>query len=61
MVPLSGMPRFASWATFNDYLKEQCLRRQVDILRSGQVISTSVMRYRGNDYSVPVAFGHREV
>jgi len=30
-------------------------------LRSGQVTSTSVVRYRGNDYSVPVAFGHREV
>lgn len=30
-------------------------------LRSGQVTSTSVVRYRGNDYSVPVAYGHREV
>jgi hypothetical protein len=30
-------------------------------LRSGQVTSTSVVRYRGNDYSVPVAFGHRDV
>ena len=30
-------------------------------LRSGQVTSTSVARYRGNDYSVPVAYGHREV
>ena len=30
-------------------------------LRSGQVTSTSVVRYRGNDYSVPVSFGHREV
>ncbi len=29
-------------------------------LRSGQVTSRSVVRYRGNDYSVPVAFGHRE-
>ncbi len=89
MVP---MPRFASWAAFNDYLEEQCLNRQADILRghkisigerlqadlaamqglpaapfeacdlrSGQVTSTSVVRYRGNDYSVPVAFGHREV
>jgi len=89
MVP---MPRFPSWAAFNDYLEEQCLKRQADILRghklsigerlqsdltamqglpaapfeacdlrSGQVTSTSVVRYRGNDYSVPVAFGHREV
>ena len=30
-------------------------------LHSGQVTSTSVVRYRGNDYSVPVAYGHREV
>ena len=28
-------------------------------LQSGQVTSTSVVRYRGNDYSVPVAYGHR--
>lgn len=89
MVP---MPRFASWDAFNDYLEEQCLKRQGDILRghkvsigarldadlgamqalpaapfeacdlqSGQVTSTSMVRYRGNDYSVPVAYGHREV
>ena len=89
MVP---MPRFASWEAFNDYLQEQCLKRQGDILRghkvsigerlatdlaamqtlpaapfeacdlqSGQVTSTSMVRYRGNDYSVPVAYGHREV
>ena len=89
MVP---MPRFANWDAFNDYLEEQCLRRQDDILRghkasigdrlevdlavmqplpaalfeacdlqSGQVTSTSMVRYRGNDYSVPVAYGHREV
>ena len=30
-------------------------------LQSGQVTSTSVVRYRGNDYSVPVAYEHREV
>jgi len=89
MVP---MPRFADWDAFNDYLEEQCLTRQDDILRghkvsigarleadlavmqlppaapfeacdlqSGQVTSTSMVRYRGNDYSVPVAYGHREV
>jgi hypothetical protein len=89
MVP---MPRFVSWVAFNDYLEEQCRKRQADILRghkirigerlqadlsamqdlpaapfeacdlrSGQVTSTSVVRYRGNDYSVPVAFGHRDV
>jgi len=89
MVP---MPRFASWDAFNDYLEDQCLKRQKDVLRghkasigdrleidlavmqalpaapfeacdlqSGQVTSTSMVRYRGNDYSVPVAYGHREV
>ena len=30
-------------------------------LQSGQVTSTSLVRYRGNDYSVPVANGHRDV
>ena len=89
MVP---MPCFADWDSFNDYLEEQCRKRQADILRghktsigerleadlgamrplpaapfeacdlqSGQVTSTSQVRYRGNDYSVPVAYGHREV
>ena len=89
MVPI---PRFADWDAFNDYLEDQCRKRQANILRghkvsigdrlvadlaamrdlpaapfeacdlqSGQVTSTSVVRYRGNDYSVPVAFGHREV
>jgi transposase len=89
MVPI---PRFADWNAFNDYLEEQCCKRQSDILRghkisigerlgadlaamrplpaapfeacdlqSGQVTSTSQVRYRGNDYSVPVAYGHREV
>ena len=89
MVP---MPHFADWDAFNDYLEDQCRKRQADILRghkisigerlvadlaamrdlpgapfeacdlqSGQVTSTSQVRYRGNDYSVPVAYGHREV
>ncbi len=30
-------------------------------LQSGQVTSTSMVRFQSNDYSVPVAFGHREV
>jgi transposase len=29
--------------------------------RSGRVSSLSLVRYRGNDYSVPTAYGHREV
>ena len=34
MVP---MPRFASWAEFNDYLKEQCRKRQADVLRGHKI------------------------
>ena len=30
MVPI---PRFATWDAFNDYLEEQCLKRQTDVLR----------------------------
>jgi len=29
--------------------------------RTGRVSSLSLVRYRGNDYSVPTAYGHREV
>lgn len=89
MVPVGSFP---DWEDFNEYLEEQCRKRQGDVLRghkasigelldadlaamqelpgapfeacdlqSGQVTSTSVVRYRGNDYSVPVAYGHREV
>ncbi len=29
--------------------------------QAGRVSSLSLVRYRGNDYSVPVAYGHREV
>jgi len=29
--------------------------------RATRVSSLSLVRYRGNDYSVPVAYGHREV
>lgn len=29
--------------------------------RAGRVSSLSLVRYKGNDYSVPVAFGHRDV
>jgi len=30
MVPI---PRFATWDAFNDYLEEQCRKRQADVLR----------------------------
>ena len=29
--------------------------------RPGRVSSLSLVRYKGNDYSVPVAYSHREV
>ena len=29
--------------------------------RTARVSSLSLVRYRGNDYSVPSAYGHREV
>ncbi len=34
MVP---MPRFANWDAFNDYLEEQCRKRQADILRGHKI------------------------
>ncbi len=34
MVP---MPRFSDWDAFNDFLEEQCLKRQGDILRGHKV------------------------
>ena len=89
MVPI---PRFATWDAFNDYLEEQCLKRQTDVLRgqsetigqrlardiaamselpaapfdacdqaTGRVSSQALVRYKTNDYSVPVAYGHRDV
>ncbi len=29
--------------------------------QTGRVSSLSLVRYKGNDYSVPVAYGHRQV
>ena len=89
MVPI---PRFATWDAFNDYLEEQCLNRQADVLRgqsetigqrlvrdlaamsdlppapfdacdqaTGRVSSQALVRYKTNDYSVPVAYGHHDV
>ena len=31
------MPRFADWDAFNDYLEEQCRKRQADILRGHKI------------------------
>ena len=89
MVPI---PAFPSFDAFNDYLEEQCLNRQSDVVRghqktigerlkadfavmqplpatpfdachkqAGRVNSQALARYKGNDYSVPVAYAHREV
>jgi len=89
LVPL---PRFESFDALNDWLKEQCLRRQDEVLRghtetigermqrdldalmalspgpydpcekiSTRATSISMVRYRNNDYSVPVAYAHREM
>lgn len=89
MVPV---PSFPTWGAFNDWLEEQCRKRQTDKLRghnetigerlqrdleimaplparsfdacdqaSGRVSSLSLLRYKTNDYSVPVAYGHRDV
>ena len=89
MVPI---PRFPSFDAFNDYLEQECLRRQEDVIRghktsigerlkadlaamqvlpatsfdachkqAGRVTSQSLVRYKGNDYSVPVAYGHQDV
>lgn len=89
MVPI---PSFASFAAFNDYLEEACLKRQQDVLpghkasikdrlsadlaamqplpatpfdachkQAGRATSLSLVRYKGNDYSVPVAYAHHEV
>lgn len=88
MVPI---PNFPTWDGFNDWLEEQCRKRQNDKLRghsetigarlqqdpeamaplsaapfaacdqaSGRVNSRALVRYKTNDYSVPVAFGHRD-
>ena len=89
---LVPMPRFESFETLNDWLGEQCLKRQDAVLRghsetigerllrdldalmvlpptpydacekvSTRATSISMVRYRGNDYSVPVAYAHHEV
>jgi transposase len=34
MVPI---PHFATWDAFNDYLEEQCRKRQADILRGHKI------------------------
>lgn len=89
MVPI---PSFSSFEAFNEYLEQECLKRQADILRgstvsigerltadleamqalpatpfdachkqTGRVSSQSLVRYKSNDYSVPVAYAHRDV
>ena len=89
---LVPMPRSESFEALNDWLEEQCVKRQDAVLRghsetigerllrdldalmvlpltpydacekvSTRATSISMVRYRGNDYSVPVAYAHHEV
>ncbi len=68
MVPL---PRHATWEELNAHLLVQCQKRRERKLRGHQqticdkrstrVTSMALVRYRANDYSVPVEWGHREV
>ncbi len=54
MVPV---PRVSSWEALNAHLEEQCRKRR----ERRRVSSMSLVRYRGNDYSVPTQYGHRQV
>lgn len=89
MVPI---PAFPSFDAFNDYLEQECLKRQSDVVRghqksigerlkadldvmqplpatpfdachkqTGRVTSQSLVRYKNNDYSVPVVYGYQDV
>jgi hypothetical protein len=89
---LVPMPRFASFNALNDWLEEQCLKRQGTMLRghsesiedrllrdldvlmtlpavpfdaceqvATKASSLSMVRYRNNDYSVPVAYAHHDL
>ena len=52
---------------FKDRNKDVCLRDLPAVAydacdkRTARVSSLSLVRYRGNDYSVPCAYGHRDV
>ena len=71
---LVPIPSFDSFDALNAHLEERCLERDLDTLlplpavpydpsdrHLIRVNSLSLVRYRTNDYSLPVAYGHREV
>ena len=71
---LVPIPSFESFDDLNSHLEERCLERDLDALmplppapydasdrHTTRVNSLSLVRYRTNDYSMPVAYGHREV
>ena len=74
---LVPIPSFESFEALNAYLEQRCLdrmERDLDALlplapvaydacerQAGRVSSLSLVRYKTNDYSVPVAYGHRDV
>ena len=56
------IPRFASWDALNAALAHQCgERRGRRLRRHTETIGERFARDRRNDYSVPTAYGHREV
>ncbi len=74
---LVPIPAFESFDALNAYLESKCLERMERDLETllelpavpydasdkhaTGVSSMSLVRYRSNDYSVPVAYGHRDV
>ena len=74
---LVPIPSFDSFDALNAHLEGRCLERMerdLDALlplpavpydacdrQAGRVSSLSLVRYKTNDYSVPVAYGHRDV
>ena len=67
---LVPIPSFESFEALNAHLERRCLTRMDAQLRgksetigqrASRVSSLSLVRYRTTDYSVPVAYGHRDV
>ena len=69
---LVPVPSFQSFDVLNAHLEERCLARMDSVLRGhdetiGQRMERdlearlSLVRHKTNDYSAPVAFGHRDV
>ena len=69
---LAPVPSFQSFDALNAHLEERCLARIDSVLRGhGETIGRrmerdlearlSLVRHKTNDYSAPVAFGHRDV